>query len=349
MNNRLVPVVLVLVLGLSFLVASCTPSPPEEEPGPRVMLEVESCGWQPPVISNTNTDGKLVITENPDIQANPIEFFDIYSPDDSKVTTFNGRRILLERHDVTWPPASEEDAFISDEDDFNYLNNIVENLTFIPEKSERSELDARLVLTVYDEQEGAMQITQRFFICRDGVVLKKAGSEEIDGSKYGVYHESSAPVDYYQCSAIELKYSHFHRIFYWECFENCYGGTRQLNPENYRLCISSPSGHRDLTLDEAKELLPSIPAYETIAQLNRFSLGNANNYAKITEYTLQPNGEREEKTYYLSPEGKLISYRDFICSSYHNQEMECYHLSMVWEAKDTLDYSKFLNLLEPVE
>lgn len=330
----------IFVFALVCTLAACaekTPDPPE--PQARMMLEVESCGWQEPGDPPGFQEGLLVISESLDDYTEHWEFTNILSPETMEETTaFDGKGLWLQRREVNWSPADPTSIFVSEEADYEYLVKMLAGLTFSTELSQRNELDAGLLLATLDLKEGEWEETGKYFLCPDGTVLLGAGIDPV--THYPICYESSETADYHRVSAMEIKYNLFSKEFYWECFDYV-----RYKPESYRLCISSRKGHRDFTLEEARALLPETHLMKG-GQINRVSLANGRDYLKITEYSWTQERGLWENTYYLTPENKLFKQRNSFGTRYHTGHWEWFKCSLVWTYEDVLDYDNLSRLLE---
>ena len=329
------PLLAIWMLMISLV--ACAPvldSPPEA--APRVMLEVD-CGWQDIVADwSSHQDGRLVITDSRDSYTESHTFTGIFSPETAEDVSFDGKAIRMERLDNDYPPAN---IFVSEEEDYQYLAGILDALQFSPEAqvSYRPGHSVRIIVYTFEQGDESWNSTGQYYICADGIVLKWVGEE--DGAD--IYYESLTPIDYYQVSALEIKYSRYDYTMYWEC-------TGDIEPAAYRLCISDKNGgHRDFTLEEARDLLPSHPLGKNadlvlVSQINPLPPNNTEDYLKITEYSSKVVSER---TYYLSPEGKLTRFLTY-GGSHHGGDFEVFYLSLIFASEKAFDYDAIVHLLE---
>lgn len=334
-----------LLLTLSLLASSCqsqsTPSGQQE----RVMLDVE-CGWQEIeglIAGASSREGRLEITDSIDWEVSheytgintPVE---AYGDEEQRDTAYYLGRFWLGGF---YPAISTENAIkasVAAAADHDYIKKALADLEFSTATSSRRETEAMIVVNVYVRDGEDWSITPAYYICLDGVVLKEGrGGEQI------CYYESLNKIeDYYYFSALQEKYERDSEDIVLKCFED-----GEKSPEQYRLCIANKKGHRDFTLQEAKKMFAGKDDQIRLTRtVNPDPPPDLESYLKITEYLFQ-NEKVESQTYYLSPEGRLMQYRDLLFyKDYDNERWERTKAFFLYQTKPILDYNEFLNLLE---
>ena len=124
----------------------------------------------------------------------------------------------------------------------------------------------------------------------------------------------------------------------------------QISSNNYRLCISSLTGHRDFTLDEAEEILSPLlnvnGRIEMVPKTNHPLPQPVDSYIKITEYYSSGPSDIEEHTVYLTPDGKIINHlRTIVANRYYSGDWESFECNLMWISVEDFDYDAFLKLL----
>ncbi len=337
------PILLILLAGC-LSISGCTSTAPPSEPE-RVMLSVD-CGWQEiEDFGSGPREGRLVITDSIDDYQERHVFTGIKSPVREGIEGTEGdTAVFLER----WHPngffgytyQDMSQSFVTDLDVRNWLIESLESLTFSTVKNTRRETEARVVVHVL-KKDNDKWTGRAYWICPDGIVLKE-GAE--DG--YTCYYESHTPVpvDYYYISALQVKYEQIPSSFFLFCFD-----AQLTGPEQYRLCISSNTVHRDYTMEEARDLFSALKEGIDFTQVvNPDPIANRESCIKITEYSQGPADEEiQSKSYYLSPEGRLMLFRemDQFAYFYWNGDHEMLEYLLMWESEPVLDYSEFLKLI----
>ncbi len=337
------PILLILLAGC-LSISGCTSTAPPSEPE-RVMLSVD-CGWQEiEDFGSGPREGRLVITDSIDDYQERHVFTGIKSPVREGIEGTEGdTAVFLER----WHPngffgytyQDMSQSFVTDLDVRNWLIESLESLTFSTVKNTRRETEARVVVHVL-KKDNDKWTGRAYWICPDGIVLKE-GAE--DG--YTCYYESHTPVpvDYYYISALQVKYEQIPSSFFLFCFD-----AQLTGPEQYRLCISSNTVHRDYTMEEARDLFSALKEGIDFTQVvNPDPIANRESCIKITEYSQGPADEEiQSKSYYLSPEGRLMLFRemDQFAYFYWNGDHEMLEYLLMWESEPVLDYSEMLKLV----
>jgi hypothetical protein len=309
------------------------------------MLSVD-CGWQEiEDFGSGPREGRLVITDSIDDYQERHVFTGIKSPVREGIEGTEGdTAVFLER----WHPngffgytyQDMSQSFVTDLDVRNWLIESLESLTFSTVKNTRRETEARVVVHVL-KKDNDKWTGRAYWICPDGIVLKE-GAE--DG--YTCYYESHTPVpvDYYYISALQVKYEQIPSSFFLFCFD-----AQLTGPEQYRLCISSNTVHRDYTMEEARDLFSALKEGIDFTQVvNPDPIANRESCIKITEYSQGPADEEiQSKSYYLSPEGRLMLFRemDQFAYFYWNGDHEMLEYLLMWESEPVLDYSEMLKLV----
>lgn len=345
--SKIILLMLLCCVLLLSLVA-CTDSQTSPVTPERVMLDVD-CGWemqpnlgniQPPFpISDNQT---LKITDSLDDYSKVNTFTGISTPHTKDSSTlFNGNGIQLVRHYIGSPTLLNP-PFVSELEDYEFLMDTINNLVFSKDHSERDDYDRRLIIYTFEKNDGRLNNTDQFYICADGTVLKRI--EEDQGI---VFYESLTPVDYYQISAMGIKYSQLTHYTYW------FG---QLGSNHtYKLCISGPMGHRDFTREEAEEILPTLLNLDNMGITEMTNIINhklnypLEDYIKISVYEARPSDESnpyEEQTFYLSPDGKLRQFRTGFAYFYYSGEREWFECNHILESVENFDYNAFLKLFD---
>lgn len=335
------PILLILLAGC-LSISGCTSTAPPSEPE-RVMLSVD-CGWQDiKDFGSGSGEGRLVITDSIDDYQERHEFTGIKSPVREGIEGTEGdTAVFLAR----WYPGSSmytsqdmSQSFVTDLDERNWLIESLESLTFSTVKNTRRETEARVVAYVL-KKDNDKWTGQAYWICPDGIVLLE-GAE--DG--YTCFYESHTPVpvDYYYISALQVKYYQIPSNFTLFCFD-----AQLTGPEQYRLCISSNTVHRDFTLEEARDLFSDLKDEIVTQVVNPDPIANRESCIKITEYSQGPADEEiQSRSYYLSPEGRLMffSEMDHFTHFYWNKDIEMFECTLMWESEPVLDYSEILKLV----
>lgn len=334
------PILLVL-LAVCLSVSGCIATPSGNE---KVMLDVE-CGWQEiKDFGSGPREGRLIINDSIDGFIESHEYTNIKSPVGGGMV--EDTAIFLGRYfpDGQYPAITFEEkfkSFVANVADYDWLIGTLENLTFSTAKNTRSDTDARVVVEVFRKDNDDWNEPDIYWVCADGIVLKE-GIEE----GYTCFYASHTPIDYYNVSALQVKYEQITHSYYLSCFS-----PQITRPEQYRLCISSNKGHRDFSLAEARDLFSDKEGKELAALtgvVNPDLAANLESYLKITEYSSLHDGKIESTTYYLSPEGKLTIFRDLdtFIHCYWNGEQEQFNVLLLWESEPVLDYSEILKLLD---
>lgn len=330
---------------LLFGLAACTNSNANLEVSEKIMLGVE-CGWQEPPKLPNNPEGILVITDSLDDYKKEHTFTGIRSPEIvEEPSLFNGKAMKIGRY---WKFGEPTDNimhyanFVSIKEDYKYLEDSLNDLSFSSEPSERFWDEFRVVIWTYDDK---LNAKYEYLICADGIV----GRCNLEERGERVYYESLTPVDYYQFSALQIKYTKRTNNIYWKFHE-------VDDPHKYKLCISGPNVHRDFTLEEAEELLYSLTEADDIKNIqigttvNHPAVYSPDTYIKITEYYC-PYYDDETKvelqTFYLAPDGTLR--RDFVEANlkfYENSEIEHFEASFMSVSIEKFDYVALLRLLQ---
>lgn len=175
--------------------------------------------------------------------------------------------------------------------------------------------------------------SEEFFICSDGIVLK---GKEHQVEKY----ESIEKVDYNYFSALRVKHLTNFAAFGFQCFE------QNLSPSQYRLCLSSAKGHRDFTLSEARTLLAAGKddwwAMTGEYLVNHEPPRDLQAFIKISEYVqLDPGIETEIHTLYLTPDGRLTTFRvgyTAVGGDINPEYMEIFDVFLQTLTEPVLDY-----------
>lgn len=319
------------LIALCLVVPGCVPAPAGPE---KVMLAVQ-CGWQ--TVGNFGPgaqEGRLIITDITDGSEERHEYTGIKSPVWGAPS--GDTVICLWRNDLAGTYLPAEMQVVSAAVDYDWLSNAFAGLEFSTVKNTRRETEARVVAIIYEKAGDEWHKVKAYWICADGTVLKE-GSE--DG--HTCFYESLGRIaDYYYISALQVKYEGGDHPVYLSCFST-------EKPEKYRLCISSKNGHRDLTLAEARDLFAGLEnSIALTGRINPDPPSDLESYLKLTEYISPLNdGQIESATYYLSPEGKLTTFRDTFGFQYWDESWELFEGLFLQESESVLNYDVVLKLL----
>jgi len=326
--------ILLILLAVCLSISGCTSTTPPTDTE-KVMLSAD-CGWQE-IEDFGSREGRLVITDSIDGFQESHEFTGIKFPAGGGMV--GDTAIFLGRFypGGAYPMVTFEEmskSFVTDVEELNWIIETLEKLTFSTVKNTRRETEARVVAEVFKKGKKEPDI---YWVCADGIVLKEG---EEDG--YTCFYESSTPIDYYFISALQLKYEQETHSYFLSC-------AQITAPEQYRLCISSNTGHRDFTLEEARDLFSGLEGMELAFTevVNPDPIANLESYLKITEYTSPlEGGENVSRSFYLSPEGRLkIFSKNNLAYFYWNDEQEILDVYWLLESEPVLDYSEFLKLV----
>lgn len=339
----------VLIGILAALLGACVQSDEITKRGnEKGMLAVDCEGWQEiEAFADNYRDGRLVIHST----TASYSYTGIRSPERGSEIT-GDTAVFLDCYGLfakypTYTWGDMEKAFCKDPVDTAYLVDALSGLNFSAEKSSRSAIvDATMVAVIARKKDDSWEAaaTEEYFLCSDGTVLRGVESAEICE-----LYESLERIDYYYFSALRAKHLTSFDSFYFECFAD-------LKPSQYRLCLSSQSGHRDLTLHQARALLGPgrVGNWEPIPfkYVVNHQPPDLKTCIKITEYTqIEPGSKIDSYTVYIFPDGRLRSFRsDFGIMGGCDYDLDNYEYFEVFlqsVSEPILDYEGFIELIGP--